>query len=222
MNPDSGQVDVDRDGHLVLVSGDGVARVLLVHGGPGSLLASLTFMPRHAPDQTSSEELAFADFVREHQPAISRHVARVYGDQDVDSVVAGVFATAWQRYREIPQHGAEQWLKSVARNVVSNMRRGDARWASLQRAARATAQPEAAPVDDDRRLEAKIVAAALTKLSGDDQHILRLQGAEEPSSEELAAILGISVRAARTRLSRARQRLHDACEGLLASGEGGS
>ena len=136
----------------------------------------------------STQELAFAEFVRAYHPSISRHVARVYGDQDVDSVVAGVFATAWQRYEEIPQLRAEEWLKSVARHVVFNTRRGDVRWASLQRAARETAVAESAPVDDDRRLEVKIVVAALGTLSYDDQSLLRLQGAEEPSSDELAAI----------------------------------
>jgi RNA polymerase sigma-70 factor, ECF subfamily len=175
-------------------------------------------MPGRLRDQTPNRALSFADFVRVHQPAISRHVARIYGNQDVDSIVAAVFVTAWQRYEDIPERRAEQWLKSVARHVVFNTRRGDARWATLQRAAQTLATAEAAPVDDDRRLEAKIVAEALTMLSADDQYILRLQGSEEPGSEELAAILGVSVGAARTRLSRARQRLHDACERLYSSG----
>lgn len=176
-------------------------------------------MPRRPRDQTPDRETTFADFVREHQPAIGRHVARIYGDQDIDSVVAAVFATAWQRYDDIPQGRAEQWLKGVARLVVFNSRRSDARWATLQRAVQVRAATESAPVDDDRRLEAKVVAAALTTLSVDDQYILRLQGAEEPDSDELAAILGVSAGAARTRLSRARQRLHDACEELFQSGE---
>jgi DNA-directed RNA polymerase specialized sigma24 family protein len=76
-----------------------------------------------------------------------------------------------------------------------------------------------APVDDDRRLEIRIVAAALPTLSPEDQQILRIQGADEPSSDELAAVLGVSVRAARTRLSRARKRLHDACEQRFAAEE---
>ena len=177
----------------------------------------MAVIPRHA--HGADQALSFADFVREHQPAISRHVAQVYGDQDIASVVAAVFAIAWQRYDDIPQHGAEQWLRTVARHVVFNTRRGDARWASLQRAARVTAGVEAPSVDDDWRLQAKIVAEGLAMLSHDDQHILRLQGADEPSSDELATILGVSVRAARTRLSRARQRLHDACEQLYTSGE---
>ena len=156
-------------------------RVLSVRRCPDWYLASLTAMHQRSRGKTSTHKLAFAEFVRAHHPSLSRHVAHVYGDQEVDSVVAGVFATAWQRYEEIPQHRAEQWLKSVARHIVFNTRRGDARWASLQRAARETAAAESAPVDDDRRLEVKIVVAALGTLSPDDQRLLRLQGAEEPS-----------------------------------------
>jgi RNA polymerase sigma-70 factor, ECF subfamily len=143
----------------------------------------------------------------------------VYSDQEGDSVVSAVFAVAWQRFGEIPSDRAAEWLKSVARHVVLNTRRSDARWASLQRAARDTAEPEAASVDDDRRLEVKVVAAALSTLSRADQYILRLQASEEPTSDELAMALGVSVRAARTRLSRARTRLHDACERLFAREE---
>jgi RNA polymerase sigma factor (sigma-70 family) len=179
-------------------------------------------MPGRTRDQTSNQSSDFAEFVREHHAAISRHVARVYGDQENDSVVAAVFAVAWQRFDEIPKHRADEWLKGVARHVVLNTRRGDARWVALQRAAQATTEAESAPVDDDRRLEAKVVAAGLGSLSLDDQSLLRLQAAEEPSSDELAAILGISPQAARTRLSRARQRLHDACEQLQADVEAGS
>jgi DNA-directed RNA polymerase specialized sigma24 family protein len=135
-------------------------------------------MPPRSRHQTPDGATSFASFVRQHHQAISRHVARVYGDQEIDSVVAAVFATAWQRYDDIPRDKSEQWLKGVARHVVFNSRRSDARWATLQLAARATAPTEAAPVDDDRRLEAKIVAAALATLSPDDQYLLRLQGAE--------------------------------------------
>lgn len=150
---------------------------------------------------------------------LTRHVARVYVDQEVGAVVASVLATAWRRFEDIPEARPDQWLKVTARNIVLNMRRGDARWKSLQRAARDAARATTAAVDDDRRLEAKVVAVGLASLSVDDQSLLRLQAAEEPTSEELASILGISAQAARTRLSRARQRLHDVCEQLLAEGE---
>jgi RNA polymerase sigma-70 factor (ECF subfamily) len=204
---------------FVLVSVDAVAWRLSVYWCEEGLSAPMTAISRRSTNQKERDADVFAEFVREHEPVISRHIARVYNDQEVASVVAGVFAIAWKRYPDIPQDRAQQWLKGVARHVVFNTRRSDARWKSLQRAARETVLFEAAPVDDDRRLQAKIVAAALQTLSRDDQSILRIQGAEEPSSTELASILGISVRATRTRLSRARRRLHLACEQLLATEE---
>lgn len=169
--------------------------------------------------QTSQQAEEFAQFVREHVPALTIHVARIYKDLDTSAVVADVFATAWRRFEEIPQHRAGMWLKSTARNVVLNTRRGDARWNALQRAAQESVQEMAAAVDDDRRLEAQVVLAALRSLPRDDQVLLRIQAVEEPSSEELAEILGTSVGAARTRLSRARRRLESACAQLLAESE---
>ncbi|HEY0518391.1 MAG TPA: sigma-70 family RNA polymerase sigma factor [Ilumatobacteraceae bacterium] len=126
-----------------------------------------------------------------------------------------MFAIAWRRFDEIPKDRAQQWLKSVTRHVVFNARRSDARWLSLQRAARSSVIPVTASVDDGGRIDIQIVAAVLPTLSTDDQQILRMQVTDEPTSDELAEILGISVRAARTRLSRARKRLHDACEERL-------
>jgi RNA polymerase sigma-70 factor (ECF subfamily) len=160
----------------------------------------------------------FAAFVREHQPALTAHVARIYPEFDPHVVVADVFAIAWRRFADIPIDRAERWLKATAHNAVRNMRRSDARWRLLQNTARDAARTQSAAVDDESRLEAEIVITALAHLSVDDRDLLRLQAVDGPSSEELASILGISPAAARTRLSRARQRLHDECERLSEEG----
>ncbi len=62
-------------------------------------------------------------------------------------------------------------------------------------------------LDDDRRAVRRTAGG----LSVEDQEVLALRAADEPfSREEMADILGLSVIALRTRLSRALDRLHDA------------
>lgn len=181
-------------------------------------LVAVTVMPRPADDQTNRDSAKFAEFVREFEPGLSEHVARIYAEQDARAIVADAFAVAWRRFSDIPMNRAEQWLKSTAYHSARNLRRSDKRWRSLQAAARIAARTSLSAVDDESRLEAHVVALGLSQLSADDRDLLRLQACEDPSTEELAEILGISPAAARTRLSRARQRLQDACERLLSEG----
>jgi RNA polymerase sigma factor (sigma-70 family) len=175
-------------------------------------------MPRPADDETYRNSAKFADFVRRYEPTLTQHVARIYAELDTRAIVADVFAVAWRRFGDIPMNRAEQWLKSTAFQSARNMRRSDRRWRSLKAVARTAARTSLNVVDDSFRLEAHVVAVGLSQLSADDRALLRLQALEGPSTEELAAILGTSPEAARTRLSRARQRLHDACERLISEG----
>jgi len=56
------------------------------------------------------------------------------------------------------------------------------------------------------------VRAAVRRLSGDDRDIVALRYSAELSTDEIAAVLGLSPTAVRQRLTRARQRLRQMLE----------
>jgi RNA polymerase sigma factor (sigma-70 family) len=114
-----------------------------------------------------------------------------------------VFLIAWRRRWDVPPH-ALPWLYGVARRLLAN------HW----RAQRAAPPPgplsEHPAVDRHDGVAALLdVRAALTRLSDDDQEILRLVAWEQLAVSEAALVLGCGVTAAKVRLHRARRRLTD-------------
>ncbi|MEV7658624.1 sigma-70 family RNA polymerase sigma factor [Streptomyces anulatus] len=120
------------------------------------------------------------------------------------------------------------WLYGVARRVLANDRRAARRRRDLSD--RLAVQPQA-----DAHAEEVIgltdVARAFSRLSSQDQEVLRLCLWKELTPSEIAQVLGQAQIAVRVRLHRARQRLQKpsssdfpdpACQsgGYLAGGQG--
>jgi RNA polymerase sigma-70 factor (ECF subfamily) len=129
-----------------------------------------------------------------------------------DDVVAEVFLTAWRRLDDIPEGSELPWLFGVARNVLSNTRRGQVRRerlvARLQGDRVVQGAPEGHGVGmEDERLER--LTDALGRLSDDDSEILKLATWEQLPHSEIAVVLGCSVNAVAIRLHRARGRVAD-------------
>ncbi|WP_225997189.1 RNA polymerase sigma factor [Myceligenerans pegani] len=143
--------------------------------------------------------------VREHAHVVHRY-ARVYLDpEDAEEVAAEVFAVAWRRGDEAPDH-PRAWLLGVARRVVANHVRGRRRrLALLDRVGRAREPARAEQTALLEELDA--LRAALARLRPADRQVIALLGAEELTTGEIARVLGISPDAAAARVSRARRRL---------------
>jgi RNA polymerase sigma-70 factor (ECF subfamily) len=127
-----------------------------------------------------------------------------------DDVVADVFLTAWRRIGDIPEDNELAWLLGVARRVLANAYRGDARRQRLL--ARLHEATEATPVesiedtaDDDEAIAR--VRAALAQLSESDAEIVQLSAWEQLSHAQIAVVVDCSVNAVAIRLHRARHRL---------------
>jgi RNA polymerase sigma-70 factor (ECF subfamily) len=148
---------------------------------------------------------AFRALYEGHRDAVWRYFRRRAGHDAADELTAEVFVVAW-RGRERPPSDPRPWLYGVARNVLANHRRGEARAAALgERVGR-----EAAAVAGDHAELAHVradLAAALARLAPADREVLLLVAWEGLTSAEAAQVLGCRAPAARARLSRARRRL---------------
>lgn len=133
--------------------------------------------------------------------------------EDAADVVAETMLVAWRRIDDVPDgEAARLWLYGVARHVLANSRRSIRRRDRLGERLR----------QDVRRLVGPDVALgvtaslelrqALTALSADDRELLQLTAWEGLGPHEIAAVLGLSPVAVRSRLHRARARLRDQLE----------
>lgn len=154
----------------------------------------------------TSEERFRHVYAANFEAVLAYATRRVEQPADAADVVAETFLTAWRRHREIPPGDeARLWLYGVARRVLANHRRGDARRERLRQRLLSFAE-SAPPADLPSRLA---VRQALAMLPEPDRELLMLTAWEGLEPREVAAVLGISGAAVRTRLSRARTRLRN-------------
>jgi RNA polymerase sigma-70 factor (ECF subfamily) len=154
---------------------------------------------------------AFAQLYDEHLNTIYRYVFyRVGNGVLAEELTAEVFSKAWERidrfqWRNLP---FQNWLITIARNVVVD------HWRSLRRVAspiddlRDAASDEAAPDEQvSRDMEVEALRKALLRLPDDQRDVLILRFIEGMPHAEVAAVLGKSIVAVRQIQSRALRSL---------------
>ena len=161
----------------------------------------------------SGDAAAFAAIFEAHHARILRYVRRLVGDGDVAADVAQ--DTFVRAYRALASGSScdnlDAWLHAIATNAALSVlrRRRIIAWLSLD--ASRVAETHAATPDGVERLgDRQLIAQAFARISRGDAACLLLrfqQGLEYP---ELALALGVSVTAARMRLSRARVAFREA------------
>jgi len=144
---------------------------------------------------------------------------RVTRAEDAADIVADVFTVAWRRIDDVPDgRDARLWLYGVARNVLSNHRRGTWRQDRLTDRLRGELRlitPAEQPANDD--LDA--VRAALRRLSVDDRELLQLTAWEGLTPNEVALAMGVPAGTVRSRLHRARRQLRRELDGIAGADE---
>jgi RNA polymerase sigma-70 factor (ECF subfamily) len=146
----------------------------------------------------------FEAVYRRHAGAVRAYARRRTDRATADDVVADVFLTAWRRLGDAPSDPLP-WLLGIARRVLANRRRSEARAAALRE--RLASAPRVL-VDQqsgtslDPRLE-----MALRALSEQDREILLLVAWDGLEPVRAARVLGIRPGTFAVRLHRARRRL---------------
>ncbi|RFU39257.1 RNA polymerase sigma factor, partial [Actinomadura logoneensis] len=132
------------------------------------------------------------------------------GRQIADEVVSETFAIAWRRIRDVPEP-ALPWLLGVARNVLRDGHRADARREAF---AQELVRHAPGPAGDvaEHVAERLGVLRALAALAEDDREVLILTAWQGLAPRDAARVLGCSKTAFRVRLHRARRRLQQAIE----------
>jgi RNA polymerase sigma-70 factor, ECF subfamily len=147
----------------------------------------------------------FADLFDQHYTAVRAYVARRSGTTGVvDDVLSETFLVAWRRIDSVPTDGLP-WLLGVARRVLANQRRGEARRGALVRlladmlAREPIAEPSAEVFGE--------LSDAVAALTPRDREALLLVAWEGLDPQRAARVVGCAPGAFRARLYRARRQL---------------
>jgi len=162
------------------------------------------------------EPVWFGTIFDRHATVLHRYLVRRLGPDEAESMVGEVFRIAFEKRHtyDLVRPMARPWLYGIATNLVAKHRRREAR--RMHAVARLAAQ-RLPPVDDADQVSAAVdaaerwqrVAQALTSLSEPERDALVLHVWEALSYDDVAAALGVPVGTVRSRIHRARRRLHE-------------
>jgi RNA polymerase sigma-70 factor (ECF subfamily) len=144
----------------------------------------------------------FEAVVHEVFDPLQRYLGRRLPADQVDDVLSETLLVMWRRLDDIPTDGTLPWCYAVARRCLANHRRSAGRRRAL--AERLATQP-VLPVDSDSGDPA--LEVALSRLSENEQELLRLWAFEELDPRDIATVTGLSPNAVSLRLTRAKKKL---------------
>lgn len=158
----------------------------------------------------------FADVYAANLDAVWRFVrARIWDHHEAQDVTSDVFLRAWRSWdRFDPDRGpVEPWLFTIAHRTVTDRLRRRVPDEPVDMASASQAAPTLSPEQEVLRDELLAqLAHALESLRPEAQDGLALRFAARLSTTHIAAVLGISVSAAKMMLHRAIHRLADEVE----------
>lgn len=150
----------------------------------------------------------FTAMYDELYPRVYAYAVSRTGRMLAEEVTSETFCVAWRRFADLPDP-ALPWLLGIARNVLRQSYRSEAKQESLAAEMRAWTSGVDADVGD---LVADRVAVlrALVALSEEDRELLTLVAWHGLSASEVAKVIGCTKATYFVRLHRARNRLERA------------
>ena len=177
-----------------------------------------------AADVESGTELDFEALANEHKDAIYRQMLRVCGNrEDAEDVLIEALLKAYCSMDQLRDSASfRAWLAQIARRVCWQLKEHEALLPLLQ-----LSELEEVGLDprDLTPAPEEIAAAAqmrqflrdaVAHLTPEFREVYELRDIEELPGDEVAARLGISLRAMKSRLHRARSLLRERMEVALA------
>lgn len=162
----------------------------------------------------------FEALTNQHKDAVYRQMLRVCGNrEDAEDVLIEALLSAWRHIDRLESAEAfRAWLAQIARRVCYRVRRREALLplAEMPEFGAVSAAPD--PEEQSAAAQLKgLVQEALAALPGEYRQVYELRDLEERSGEEVAATLGITLPAMKSRLHRARALLRARLDATLAA-----
>jgi RNA polymerase sigma factor (sigma-70 family) len=153
----------------------------------------------------------FAEIFATYHAGILRYLGALLRDPSLaEDIAQETFVKAYQALPRTAPTNLKAWLYAIATNAAFSALRRRRILAFLSFGTLATHDAEIEPTDPWRRVEEReLLIRALQRLSKRDAACLLLHFQQGLSYAELATVLGVSVPAAKMRLSRARAAFRD-------------
>jgi len=163
-----------------------------------------------------AEELreTFTRLYEEYMPKVFRYIHyRVSNQQLTEDLTSTVFEKALVNFKKYSREKAtfSTWIFTVARNTVIDHYRTSGRRevTSLDEAIETPARDLSPGEQLERKEEREILRMSLSKLSEEEQEIIRLKFGAEFNNRQIAAMLGLSESNVGVRLFRAIRKMRD-------------
>jgi RNA polymerase sigma-70 factor (ECF subfamily) len=178
------------------------------------------------------DDSAFEEIIRRYSPRVFRFASRFFRQRSlVEDAAQEVFLKAFTELGSFEGRGSmEGWLTRITTNTCLNMLRSSKRRPELtvsglteDESAWLENQMADAATERHRSSERSLVAAdlagrVLETLSSDDQLVLTLIDGEDASVKDVVKMTGWSESKVKVKAFRARRRMREAVEKLLAHG----
>jgi RNA polymerase sigma-70 factor (ECF subfamily) len=178
---------------------------------------------QHKVTATEQDQVNFESLANEHKDAIYRQMLRVCGNrEDAEDVLIEALLKAYCSLEQLRDSASfKAWLAQIARRVCWQLKQHEALLPLLQLSEMETAGHE---LHDKTPAPEEIVSAAqmkqllqqaVTRLAPEFRAVYQLRDLDELPGDEVAAMLGISLSAMKSRLHRARSMLREHIEAAM-------